>query len=128
MSLLQDMKRMLLGLDKEELQNWMPEEGDALPTMSDTEAVITQALLGGETYGLDLVKSSKGRLKQGTIYVTLQRMEEKGFIDSREEERPADSRRIPRRLYAVTGLGERVFRAKVIESQARRLALAWGGG
>jgi DNA-binding PadR family transcriptional regulator len=32
-----------------------------------------------ELYGLQLVAASRGRLKRGTVYVTLRRMEEKGY-------------------------------------------------
>jgi DNA-binding PadR family transcriptional regulator len=34
-------------------------------------------------YGLKLIKASDERLKRGTVYVTLGRMEEKGFVRSR---------------------------------------------
>jgi DNA-binding PadR family transcriptional regulator len=51
----------------------------------------------------------EGRLKRGTVYVTLQRMEEKGFIDSRLEERTYPEIGIPRRVYRLTGAGQRVL-------------------
>ena len=79
---------------------------------SKTELLVLQMLItGGESYGLALVKSSDGKLKRGTVYVTLGRMEEKGFVESREEESTPDYVGIPRRLYKVTGLGERAARA-----------------
>lgn len=65
---------------------------------------------GRELYGLEMVKASN-RLKRGTIYVTLDRMTDKGFVRSRQEEsegRPG----IPRRLYCITGLGSRTFQAQ----------------
>jgi DNA-binding PadR family transcriptional regulator len=51
------------------------------------------------------------RLKRGTVYVTLGRMEEKGYITSRLEAPPADSGGLPRRVYAPTSLGRRVLAA-----------------
>ena len=35
------------------------------------------------TYGLDLVAESRGKLKRGSVYVTLGRMEQKGLVRSR---------------------------------------------
>lgn len=85
-----------------------------IPSLSNTEALILQLLIGvGESYGLDLVKRSDGKLKRGTVYVTLQRMEEKGFLTSRQEAiSPDPNVGIPRRLYTVTGLGQRVLDAR----------------
>jgi DNA-binding PadR family transcriptional regulator len=64
-----------------------------------------------ELYGLQLVTHSKRKLKRGTVYVTLGRMEEKGYIASRLEDAPADMGGLPRRLYQVTPLGRRVLAA-----------------
>ena len=57
------------------------------------------------------VAESKGRLKRGTVYVTLGRMEDKGFICARTEEAPEGAGGLPRRLYQATPLGLRVHRA-----------------
>ncbi len=63
-----------------------------------------------EMYGLELVERSHGELKPGTIYVTLGRLQEKGYINSRrEDEKPGVA--TPRRLYKPTGLGAKVFNA-----------------
>ena len=65
---------------------------------------------GKRMYGLELVDRSNGALKRGTIYVTLSRLEDKGYVTSeREEEKPGVA--TPRRLYKTTGEGARVFRA-----------------
>jgi DNA-binding PadR family transcriptional regulator len=81
------------------------------PSLSRKEAIILDLLVGaGERYGLRLVEESGGRLKRGTVYVTLSRMEDKGFVESRQEERDPHASGIPRRLYRITGLGERAFR------------------
>jgi PadR family transcriptional regulator PadR len=83
-----------------------------IPTLPPKEALILELLIGEpEMYGLQLVAASKRRLKRGTVYVTLGRMEEKGFITSRLENRPADEGGMPRRLYEPTAFGRRVLRA-----------------
>lgn len=83
-----------------------------IPSLTEKEFVIMNLLIGSvkEMYGLQLVDKSEGLLKKGTIYVTLKRLEDKGYVQSRkEEEQPGVA--MPRRLYKATGLGARVFRA-----------------
>jgi DNA-binding PadR family transcriptional regulator len=81
-------------------------------TLSAKESLILELLVdGGELYGLQMVNASKRRLKRGTVYVTLGRMEEKGYISSRLEDAPADVGGLPRRLYQPTALGRRVLAA-----------------
>jgi len=86
-----------------------------MPTLPGKEALIIELLAGaggrGERFGLELVTASKGRLKRGTVYVTLGRMEEKGFVTSRLEDAPPDAGGLPRRVYQVTALGRRVYEA-----------------
>ena len=74
--------------------------------VSDLEALVLDLLVSSApTYGLDLVAASRGRLKRGSVYVTLGRMEQKGFVRSRVEERPGEGP--SRRLYEPTPLGLR---------------------
>jgi DNA-binding PadR family transcriptional regulator len=73
--------------------------------------VVLQLLREQELYGLQLVAASSRRLKRGTVYVTLGRMEEKGYITSRLEAAPARVGGLPRRLYTATVLGRRMFAA-----------------
>ena len=78
--------------------------------LSNAEAMILNSLsitTSRPMFGLELVEDSGGLLKRGTVYVTLQRMEEKGLVESWREERVAPEIGIPRRLYRATGLGER---------------------
>jgi len=76
---------------------------------SPKESLIVELLLRDtELYGLQLVAASRGRLKRGTVYVTLGRMEDKGFITSREEAPPPDEGGLPRRVYRATPLGRHV--------------------
>jgi len=86
--------------------------GKRLPTLSHKESLILDLLgEGDEMYGLQLVAASKGQLKRGTIYVTLGRMEEKGYVKSRLEDAPPEAGGLPRRLYEPTALGRRVVDA-----------------
>jgi PadR family transcriptional regulator, regulatory protein PadR len=90
----------------------MPRRKRALPTLPAKQALVLELLVGtGEMYGLELVAASKRRLKRGTIYVTLGRMEDKGLITSRLEAAPADAGGLPRRIYEATPLGRRVLDA-----------------
>ena len=80
--------------------------------LSAIERVILQLLRAErELYGLDLVKKSEGEIKRGTVYVTLGRMAEKGYVDSRLVDPPIGSGGLPRRMFRMTDLGLRVLQA-----------------
>ena len=92
----------------------------AIPQLSTKEALILKMLISQskERYGLDLVAASDGQLKRGTIYVTLGRMEEKGYVSSHREATDQTSSVIPRRLYKPTGLGVAILQARENYEQA----------
>jgi DNA-binding PadR family transcriptional regulator len=95
-----------------------------VPTLSLKETVILELLVREhELYGLQLVAASKRRLKRGTVYVTLGRMQDKGYITSRLEDSPPGAGGMPRRLYQPTALGRRVL--NVWTTAAQRLAPAF---
>jgi DNA-binding PadR family transcriptional regulator len=94
---------------------------DRLPSMSRTESQVMELLRGRERYGLELVEASSGALKRGSVYVTLARMEEKGFVDSRQEERPGRAGGLPRRLYRATPYGHKVHGAFALLREALAL-------
>jgi len=81
------------------------------PRLSSKEAQILEALRGQEMFGLQLVQASRGQLKRGTVYVTLGRMQEKGFVESRLEDRQPGAIGLPRRLYRANPFGVRVLDA-----------------
>ena len=82
---------------------------ETLPRLSGKESVILDLLAEkGEMYGLELVAAADGRLKRGTVYVTLGRMEDKGYVESRQEEPHPGAIGLPRRLYHATPFGLRV--------------------
>lgn len=85
---------------------------DVLPKFSAAERLIVELLVErGELFGLQMVEESSGRLKRGTVYVTLGRMHEKGYLESRQEPLPEGAIGLPRRLYRPTGYALRVLQA-----------------
>jgi DNA-binding PadR family transcriptional regulator len=98
----------------------MPPAGQLIPTLSSKEALIL-SLLGRarEMYGLGLVGASEGGLKRGTVYVTLGRMEQKGYVISRIEDEPPSNGGLPRRLYSATAHGRQILAA--LTAAGRRL-------
>jgi DNA-binding PadR family transcriptional regulator len=82
------------------------------PFSTRTELLILGLLKNTPSgmYGLTLVKAAKGKLKRGTIYIALGRLEEKGFIRAVEDRHPGHSG-LPRSQYKLTGQGERVLAA-----------------
>src|SRR5215203_580289 len=81
-------------------------------TLSPKELLVLELLREQDSYGLQLVAASKGRLKRGTVYVTLGRMEEKGYITSRLEDNAAMGG-LPRRQYQPTALRRRAIAARL---------------
>lgn len=104
---------------------------ERVPSLSRKEALIFEMLLANATremYGLELVNKSGSQLKRGTVYVTLSRMQEKGFIESRQEEPEPGAMGLPRRLYKPTGFGQKIFEAWQIAKHARNFIMNAPGG
>jgi DNA-binding PadR family transcriptional regulator len=90
----------------------MQQRNDKNLGLSRIEHLILEILAeNGELFGLELVGKSNGDLKRGTVYVTLARMEEKGLLRSKQQPRMAPEIGIPRRIYSITGYGERILKA-----------------
>jgi DNA-binding PadR family transcriptional regulator len=78
---------------------------DIIPT--GMEFTILDLLFSGkELYGLEIVRESNGAVKRGSVYVLLDRLEQKGFVISRAESIPTMAG-LPRRQYRITGVGQR---------------------
>ena len=106
----------------------MKNKGKDFPKLSRKEMLTLELLISkGEMFGLEMVEASEGELKRGTIYVTLQRMSDKGYIESREEPRIIPEIGIPRRKYQATGLGERVYQTNLRAQEFFNSDFAWGG-
>jgi DNA-binding PadR family transcriptional regulator len=94
-----------------------------IPRLSSKEALILRLLVAKrEMYGLELVNESGGGLKRGTVYVTLGRMADKGYVESRTVPQD-DGSGMPKRLFQATGYGARVLNAWDLASST----LAWEG-
>jgi PadR family transcriptional regulator len=93
--------------------------------ISRKEVLILDLLVADpERYGLELVAASKGRLKRGTVYVTLGRMEAKGLITSRLDGAARPLGGMPRRLYSPTTAGRQVLKAWTSVARYLKPALA----
>jgi PadR family transcriptional regulator, regulatory protein PadR len=69
---------------------------------------------GADWYGLEL--AGRANLKSGTIYPILARLERSGWLTSAwEEVDPAKEKRPRRRLYRLTGAGEKAAQAAAAE-------------
>lgn len=81
-------------------------------TVSSAEATVLRCLdkSTAPLYGLEMVRQAQGGLARGTVYVTLGRMEDKGWVTSEAEPRKPNVSGIPRRLYSVTRQGASVYR------------------
>lgn len=92
-------------------------------TIPKKELVVLEILAAsGPMHGLGLVSESGGALKRGTVYVTLGRMEAKGFITSEQEPPHPGAIGLPRRIYRITEMGGRALTAWKTFTQQ----LAWG--
>lgn len=85
-------------------------------TISKLEEELLSLLVGHERYGLEIIQAfketsgGKRNLSVGTLYPTLNRLEEKQLITSRMEDRPSDDKGGARRKYfRITRLGVRVL-------------------
>lgn len=80
------------------------------PFATSTELLILKLLREhGELYGAQLMHLSNNRLKRGSIYITLGRMEEKGLVKRREGEQAAHGGPA-RPLYSVAKEGGKSLR------------------
>jgi PadR family transcriptional regulator, regulatory protein PadR len=97
--------------------------GSEAPRMTTQTLAVLAALMDSkrELAGADLAKGTK--LKSGTLYPILLRLEEAGWLQSRWEQATAsDLGRPRRRLYKLTGIG-----AKAASEELRKLAAMIGG-
>ena len=97
---------------------------ERLPSIAPTESLILELLEARERYGLELVEASDGRLKRGSVYVILGRMEKKGFVRSQQEARVPGTAGLPRRVYEATDYGLKVRAAYQLLREALALKTA----
>ncbi len=82
------------------------------PRLPSSKELLVLDMLAGkkEMYGLEMVNASGGKLARGTIYVTLMRMDDKGYVTSRQVKEENISG-LPKRVFSITGLGQRALAA-----------------
>jgi DNA-binding PadR family transcriptional regulator len=77
------------------------------------ELHIMSILLNGERFGrqinLEYEKVTKKRMPIGSLYTTLERMQDKGYIKSREGEPNPEYGGNRRRYFSLTAKGRNVF-------------------
>ena len=95
---------------------------DSIARLSRTEHLILDLLQDREGFGLELVERSGGALKRGTVYVTLARMQDKGYVTSRTGAAPPGAIGLPRRLYRPTAYGVAVLN---VWNRAERALARW---
>ena len=85
-------------------------------TAIDTKVALLQALIQGESYGLELIervkKATGGRttLMQGRVYPVLRQLESEGLLESYDGEPLSERGGRPRRYYRLTAEGRRAAR------------------
>ena len=86
--------------------------------ITETQALILSMLEQSArgAFGSDLLRSSSGALKRGSIYAQLARLEKADLVTSEQEESP-DPQVLPRTRYKITRKG----------STARIEFSMWGG-
>jgi len=89
-----------------------------IPHLSDTERLILTLLREGEQFPLRLADRSGGSLKRGTVYITLQRMQNKGYVESHVEPAIQGATGRPRRWYRPAEYGRQVLAAWQLAERA----------
>ena len=90
-----------------------------MPQLPETERLILCILHEqGEQFALRLADRSGGSLKRGTVYITLQRMQSKGYVESQVEPAVQGASGRPRRWYHVSAYGRQVFAALQLAERA----------
>ena len=81
--------------------------------LSPKELVIMRLLLEESKglYGLEIVSRSNNAIKRGSVYVLLDRLEDKGFVTSKRVDPPKSQGGLARPLYSPTGEGMRIVDA-----------------
>jgi PadR family transcriptional regulator PadR len=87
-------------------------------TEIDTKVALLQALIQGDSYGLELIErvreATGGRtvMMQGRVYPVLRELESDGLLESYDGEPMAERGGRPRRYYKITAEGRKVARAQ----------------
>lgn len=108
-------------------------EGDRFLGEFELMVLLAVARLGAEARARDIrgcIEDRAGRrVSRGALYVTLERLEDKGFVCWETEEPVPGRRGVPRRVFAVTPEGTEALRVShgAIASLADGLEEVLGG-
>ena len=102
--------------------------------LSALEEMVLMVLLGGELYGLGIIKAiedatdGKRRVGFGSLYPTLHQLEKRGLVKSNwGAETPKERSGARRRYYRITGLGKTaVNEAEAVRGSLTQWSQAWG--
>ena len=86
--------------------------------------ILRLLIANREMYGLEMVKASD-KLPRGTIYVTLARMIDKGFVTAKPIDDP-NIPGLPRQMYRITDVGYKSYDA--LRAAERALAPSTAAG
>ncbi|NOT01907.1 MAG: helix-turn-helix transcriptional regulator [Phycisphaerales bacterium] len=90
--------------------------------LNQREAELLAITINGERYGRDIRNQYEQRtdrkLPLGSLYVTLDRMEDKGYLTSRMGESAHNRGGYRRKYYKITGAGQRALNAYQIAVSA----------
>jgi PadR family transcriptional regulator, regulatory protein PadR len=90
----------------------------AMETPVTARAAILAILMGGRSYGLEIIEKVRERtqgfimLNEGSVYPTLKAMEREGLLRSFDGEPVPERGGRPRRYYELTGEGRRAATAQ----------------
>ena len=102
--------------------------------LGELEQMVLLAVrrLGDEAYGLGVMEELQTRVgrkvSRGAVYVTLDRLEEKGLVESRQAQGSSARGGRPRRLLTVTPTGMEALRVARAAWQSLWEGLAWEEG
>jgi DNA-binding PadR family transcriptional regulator len=97
----------------------MKKNQDSIFDLSPKEEAVLTSVFYRERYGLEIIEAVKeasgGKIKLGfgSLYPTLHKLEEKGYLEARwGDETPEERGGARRRYYRITGLGVKVLADK----------------
>jgi DNA-binding PadR family transcriptional regulator len=95
-----------------------------IPQLAETEWLILMLLQEGEQFPLRLAERSGGALKRGTVYITMQRMQSKGYLESHVEALVPGAMGRPRRWYRLSAYGRQLYGAWQLAERSLRASLS----
>lgn len=98
---------------------------NAIAFSEQEETILDMLCKGKKLYGLQMVEESKEKLKLGSIYVHLYKLENKQILFAEEDALRPNEYGKPRKLYSLTNYGKQLYECwvKYRQDTAEILAL-----